>query len=173
MNKWILYLTLLVILSTNAFAIDFVVGDSGSFDGTGDYVEIDNEGNFDLRDNITLETWMYIEGAPNSYHYILTKPQNLYMIYMAGRGNTRPKCYAAGVSNIISPTALDYNKWYHVVCTFKNGDRTRLYIDGVEVVFNASDSILNEVAGVISAVVGVIGLFSRDADKSSQDSGIR
>jgi len=46
-------------------------------------------------------------------------------------------------------------------------------VDGVEVVFDASDSILNEAGGVIAAVTTIIALFARDADKSSQDSGIR
>lgn len=46
-------------------------------------------------------------------------------------------------------------------------------IDGVSVVFDASDSILNEVLAAIAAVSGVIGLFSRDADKSSEDSGAK
>lgn len=44
-------------------------------------------------------------------------------------------------------------------------------IDGVEVVFDAADSVLNDVIGVIAAVSGIIGLFSRDADKSSEASG--
>ena len=46
-------------------------------------------------------------------------------------------------------------------------------LDGVEVVFDSTNSILNEVIGVIAAVGGVIALLSKDADKSSTELGIK
>ena len=54
-----------------------------------------------------------------------------------------------------------------------NLEQQTAIIDGVKVVFDSADSILNEVAGVIQAVMAVGLLFARDADKSSQDVGIR
>lgn len=46
-------------------------------------------------------------------------------------------------------------------------------IDGVAVVFDSADSIINEVVAAIAAVGAAIGLFSRDADKSSESSGAK
>lgn len=54
-----------------------------------------------------------------------------------------------------------------------NLEQSNAIIDGVDVVFNAADSILNEAGIVIQVVSALALLFSRDADKSSQDSGIR
>lgn len=50
--------------------------------------------------------------------------------------------------------------------------QTAIY-NGVEVVFDASDSILNEVIGGMAVIGSIIALFSRDADKTSEKSGIK
>ncbi|MAT89618.1 MAG: hypothetical protein CMC35_02905 [Flavobacteriaceae bacterium] len=46
-------------------------------------------------------------------------------------------------------------------------------VDGTEVVFDTVDSILNEVIAAIASIGAVIGLFSRDADKTSETSGAK
>ena len=45
-------------------------------------------------------------------------------------------------------------------------------LNGIQVVFDSSDSILNELIGVVTAVTGIGLLFSKDADKSSKQLGI-
>ncbi len=52
-------------------------------------------------------------------------------------------------------------------------EQSTAIIDGVEVVFNSADSILNEVIGAIAFFGGLIGLFSKDGDKSSEEVGIK
>lgn len=60
-----------------------------------------------------------------------------------------------------------------VALGFVDLEQQTAIIDGVEVLFDSTDSVLNEVSIVIGAVTGIGLLFSRDADKSSQDTGIR
>ena len=45
-------------------------------------------------------------------------------------------------------------------------------INGVVTVFDAADSILNELIGTITAITGIGLLFSKDADKSSKKLGL-
>jgi len=45
-------------------------------------------------------------------------------------------------------------------------------VNGVKVVFESADSILNEIVAAISAISGIGLLFSKDADKSSKSLGI-
>lgn len=52
-------------------------------------------------------------------------------------------------------------------------EQQQALINGVSVIFDNADNILNEVGIAISSVMSVALLFARDADKSSQDSGIR
>ena len=53
-----------------------------------------------------------------------------------------------------------------------NLEQSTAIIDGVSVVLDSADSLLNEIVGTISIVTSIGLLFSKDADKSSKELGI-
>lgn len=48
-------------------------------------------------------------------------------------------------------------------------EQQQAVIDGTTVVFDGAASAADEVIAVIAAIVGVIGLFSKDGDKDSNE----
>lgn len=46
-------------------------------------------------------------------------------------------------------------------------------IDGVSVAFDTADTLVNEIVAAIAYFAAIIGLFSKDGDKSSEEVGIK
>jgi len=111
-----------------------------SFDGTDDYVSVNDDDTLDITDELSIEAWVRtpIDMSTNPQMQIVDKGEHLgtgegYML-MVYNGNLY------GRVNKDNGTACIYaypddNNWHHIVYTFKSGEQ-KLYIDGNPVASN-------------------------------------
>jgi hypothetical protein len=102
-----------------------VIGGSGYFDGTGDYLTTSGTGSFNPRSTFTVEFWTYpvtndtvtwITSNADGFFYIETFTGTLYI--------------GDGSFNTISTTPPALNRWTHVLLSF-DGTTYRLFYNGV------------------------------------------
>jgi outer membrane protein assembly factor BamB len=118
----------------NDGAISGAVWDSGrfgsalSFDGYDDYVDCGNDSSLNLRDEVTIEAWVY----PRGYNLgrIVSKSYFFNYAYMMhfGYPSERYFKFRIGGSLLVS-SPVELNRWYHVVGTF-DGAIMRIYVNG-------------------------------------------
>jgi len=110
--------------------VDGKFGKALSFDGTGDYVQIDESNDFDL-DVFTQEVWIYPTVSDSSWNTILDIDNDEFQI--AWRNGYidlyRGSCGNYGRSSV----SLSTNQWHHIVI-IKTADATnnvKMYINGI------------------------------------------
>jgi hypothetical protein len=111
-------------------------GGALSFDGTNDYVSINDSNSLDLTNRMTLEAW--IKPTANSgWRTVLMKENGSELAYgmYARESSNRPSGWirpnpTSGSSKTVTGTsALPLNAWTHLVTTY-DGTNLRLYING-------------------------------------------
>ena len=106
-------------------------GSSAYFDGSGDYIKIQNTGN-DLAfgtEDFTIEFWTYLNSTADSHFYDSRDIDNVDrpLIWIQ---NTLIRYYVSGATRI-SGSALSTGQWYHIsVCRF--GTSTKLFLNGFQ-----------------------------------------
>jgi hypothetical protein len=114
-----------------------VVGGSGYFDGTGDYLSVPANAAFGFATgDFTWEGWLYIRAATNNEFEIWeAQTTGSFVIYKASSGASNAICYRAYGSAdqvIVAAASIPYNQWFHlavarssgVVKAFLNGAQT-------------------------------------------------
>ena len=126
-----------------------VVGGSGYFDGSGDYLQNPASASNGLgTGNYTLECWFYLNSAPASgsdrtfirYHWTGSAGQNAvyYLSVINSAGTLYPYTFARDVTTpannttITSSTAIRLSTWNHVAAV-RSGTTLTLYLNGVSV----------------------------------------
>jgi hypothetical protein len=110
-----------------------VIGGSGYFDGTGDFLTCPNSGALTLGSgNWTIEAWVYLTSTSPSYQGIID--------WRSGSNAGQPELGLAGATftwymsntgNMVQSSSLNINTWYHVaVC--KSGSSTKMFVNGVQ-----------------------------------------
>ena len=111
-----------------------------SLDGSGDYVSIANESNFDISESITVALWMKITAFDKPWQGIITKGDSSWRFGRQSGTNEIAWC-CQGLSNgdvVIGGAGLDDDRWHHIAGVYEYGPdeanpgELRLYIDGVE-----------------------------------------
>ena len=118
----------------------FNSGNGGSivFDGTNDYVEIQNQIQFDQTDPFTLSSWVKSSSGKNE---LIINNENI--LYTGYRLNINVNAnIEIGLRNSISDdiaietlNSINANTWYHIVGTYdgtSNVSGMKIYINGVE-----------------------------------------
>ena len=118
----------------------FNSGNGGSivFDGTNDYVEIQNQIQFDQTDPFTLSSWV---NSPNVSNELIINNENI--LYTGYRLNINVNAnIEIGLRSSISDdiaietlNSINANTWYHIVGTYdgtRNVSGMKIYINGVE-----------------------------------------
>ena len=118
----------------------FNSGNGGSivFDGTNDYVEIQNQIQFDQTDPFTLSSWV---NSPNVSNELIINNENI--LYTGYRLNINVNTnieigLRSSISDDIAIETLNSirpNTWYHIVGTYdgtRNVSGMKIYINGVE-----------------------------------------
>ena len=118
----------------------FNSGNGGSivFDGTNDYVEIQNQIQFDQTDPFTLSSWV---NSPNVSNELIINNENI--LYTGYRLNINVNAnIEIGLRSSISDdiaietlNSINANTWYHIVGTYdgtSNVSGMKIYINGVE-----------------------------------------
>jgi len=105
-----------------------------SFDGVDDYVEVPHSMSLSPAHEIRIDLWLSIaqygdfkrilakSPCPTSDYGLLLYSKSIYFFVTIGGIE-----YKSPLSKL-----LNLNTWYHVVCTYENGDKVRLYIDEEE-----------------------------------------
>jgi len=121
---------------------DWVEGKKGKaldFDGSNDYVEIQDNDLLDLSDNWTIEVWLYIKSFP-----INANPSNNPSMIISKWGTTSTASYMLAVNNdrqygfgihtqggATGNTILNLNEWYHIAVTLDSEAILKIYLNGV------------------------------------------
>ena len=127
-------LSLLVLLASVGSSA-WAVNNSLSFDGTDDHVSVADHNDLNLKDVITISTWVYLDSAPAFWTRLVGKGINTTITYGLWLSNSRQLLWqtsgetaGAGVS-LTSSSVLSLNTWHHIVVT-KSGSVATIYIDG-------------------------------------------
>jgi Domain of unknown function (DUF4347)/Concanavalin A-like lectin/glucanases superfamily/Putative Ig domain/Bacterial pre-peptidase C-terminal domain/6-bladed beta-propeller/RTX calcium-binding nonapeptide repeat (4 copies)/FG-GAP-like repeat/Calx-beta domain len=122
-------------------------GDSINFDGVNDYVQINNNNALNITDQLTIETWVYLnETTPSGNRRILQKGNNddQYRLLIE---NNELKFDLKGVGSVTAPV-FSGQKWHHIAGVYDKST-LKLYIDGQQVSsinangkINTTDNIL-------------------------------
>jgi len=124
-----------------------LIGNEGSayFDGTGDYLNINNTPAVDLATgapNWTVECWFYTSSFASSPCLIqkdgssgTVQPQYSLALTTTGtiQGVLRPATSSTGNQNFISTAVASHNTWNHVAMV-RNGNNLSIYLNGALVV---------------------------------------
>src|SRR3989344_2377394 len=108
-------------------------GNAGSFDGSDDYADITYNSAFNITNNLTMSTWIYINGAPISSAYIFGHYYQYYLYINSSRqlyGYLRDADGTYQQKNTSSVIPL--TTWTHIAMTFKDGLMTVL-VNGISV----------------------------------------
>ncbi|MBU0488475.1 MAG: T9SS type A sorting domain-containing protein [Bacteroidetes bacterium] len=117
----------------------FSPGHALAFDGTDDYVKIEDNAALDLTNDFTIEFWIKPENwYNNNYTAILTKGQVLVYNYHIGHmnigsHNLRFSYYNGGQVNILDSSNVAWvnNRWYHVaIVADVTGNMVRFFRNG-------------------------------------------
>jgi len=116
-------------------------GSSGYFDGSGDYLSLDNATAFALgTSNFTVEMWIYSSSFAAAQFLLDFRPAATNGAYPSLNIQTSGKVnYYANSGTSIESNAIDVNAWVHVALV-RASSVTKLYINGVNQGSAYSDS---------------------------------
>jgi alpha-tubulin suppressor-like RCC1 family protein len=123
-----LLLTIVFVLST--IPLFSQTGTHLNLDGTDDHIVLENEGNFDFTNQLTLEFWMRSSTTPQQWDALVAKGDDSWRIALGSDG----KVGFAGspiFSEVWSTTTVTNGNWHHIAAVY-DGTRARLYVNGVE-----------------------------------------
>jgi Concanavalin A-like lectin/glucanases superfamily/Domain of unknown function (DUF1929)/Bacterial Ig domain/Galactose oxidase, central domain len=112
-------------------------GNALLFDGTNDWVTVNDAVSLDLTTGSTLEAWVYPTAALSGWRTIFAKEQPgdiLYFLYAASSSSNSPATgvYIGAERNLFGVSQLASDTWTHLAGTY-DGAMQRLYVNGVEV----------------------------------------
>jgi hypothetical protein len=110
-------------------------GNSLTFDGVNDRVNIADHALLDLTTGMTLEAWVYPTALSNWRTVIMKeRPSELSYSLYAHDGAPRPAAWITAGTSVSAQgaSALPLNTWSHLAATY-DGAMLRLYVDGVQV----------------------------------------
>ena len=111
-----------------------VIGGSGYFDGSGDYLSIGNQTALHLgASDFSIECWTYLTSTSGAQRPISQNDTNYeFAFYIAnGGGVTAYSFQSSGTQNFgISGGTLITNQWYHLACT-RTGSTVAFFVNGV------------------------------------------
>jgi PKD repeat protein len=111
------------------------IGEALEFDGIDDYINVADDDTLDIIDEITLESWVYVESSKN-FNTILAKGADTtenyeITIYSDQRIHCPIYFNNLGRQVLESPASLvTEDTWHHIGMTYKPGE-WRIYLNGV------------------------------------------
>jgi len=109
-----------------------VIGGSGYFDGSGDYLSVATASALDFAGDFTVEAWVYVPTTSANARTIVHKADTNvgYGLVMIAAGNIEVQCTSLQFN---STSTLPLNQWNHVAMV-RNGSGTnnvKFYLNGV------------------------------------------
>ncbi|MEC4749970.1 LamG-like jellyroll fold domain-containing protein [Methylomicrobium sp. Wu6] len=136
-------------------AVRITNGHSGKalqFNGTSNWVTVNDSASLDLSTGMTLEAWVYPLSQTDGGNTIILKEASgaeMYALYSEEDVNL-PISYInnGDYSGVQGPNRLPVNTWTHLVATY-DGQYQRLYVNGVEVDNSAQSGLIQQSTGVL------------------------
>lgn len=111
-------------------------GNALSFNGTSDWVTVNDSASLDLTNSMTLEAWVYPTTTMSSWRSVLLKEQSVglaYALYANSDSNQPVASLNIGSDqNLSGGSALAANTWVHLAATYDGGTQ-RLYVNGSQI----------------------------------------
>ncbi|MDM8557326.1 LamG-like jellyroll fold domain-containing protein [Candidatus Parabeggiatoa sp. HSG14] len=133
LRKWvspIAILTLSTLLAPMTYAAD--MGKALELNGT-NYVQIDNEENFDITGDLTVEAWIKVNQFNRKWQAIVTKGNDSWRLSRNGTTNTIAFDANGNPGNAIEVRGsinVNDGKWHHIAGVH-SANYLRLYVDGI------------------------------------------
>jgi MSHA biogenesis protein MshQ len=110
--------------------IDGQVCGLAEFDGVDDYIAIPDDYRLDIRNELTVTTWVYAQAQASELKTILSKDTN-YEFHLNNQGQIFWWWFDDAGNNrtLTSNQSLSLNQWHHVAIAYRNGIQ-RIYLDG-------------------------------------------
>jgi len=150
-----------------------VVGGAYSFDGSGNYVSVTDDATIDgagAWTELTMEAWVKSgtdnQATTNIFGKRDSSSSGSYQLGFDSAGNSQLFCgiYLASYqeTSYADSPIMTTGEWYHLVCTYKDGEGIKLYVNGVLEATNPSAS------GAIHDTTGPLYLAARGNDGSPE-----
>ena len=125
------------------------LGGALEFDGDGDFVELENNTDFDIPVNITITCWIKVNQFDKTWQAIVTNGDGSWRVHRSSSSNN-----IAWGSSGLSPTDLtgttdvSTGEWFHIAAVY-NGTQKLLYINGnLDASSDSTGNINNSTYGV-------------------------
>tara|TARA_Y100000033_G_scaffold50602_1_gene61535 strand:- start:831 stop:4034 length:3204 start_codon:yes stop_codon:yes gene_type:complete len=101
------------------------------FDGTGDYLEVDNSTEFQhsTNDNLSIDFWMYYTGGSGTRNIVDNRGNANGYAFQLLSDNTVGIYSEPAAGYVHTSTALDERKWYHIVYSRVSGT-SYMFVNG-------------------------------------------
>jgi len=120
------------------------LGRSGSFDGTGDYVNVGNASTLNPVDEISLEAWIKPDFDNWNHLGAVVARSGAYYLEVDDDGLIRSYYYGAAESWLEGPDLTPYaGQWVHVVGTY-DGSEEAIYVNGVKAAWQQATGSLDQ-----------------------------
>jgi PKD repeat protein len=127
-------------------------GKALKFDGTNDWVTVNDSASLDLSNGMTLEAWVYPLSQANGGNTVILKEApgaEVYALYSEEDANLPVSYFNDGsYRGVMGPRRLPANTWTHLVATYDTYYQ-RLYVNGVEVAKSARNTLIKPSTGVL------------------------
>jgi hypothetical protein len=129
------------------------VGGSGYFDGSGDYLDVQNSNDFDTNTSFTLECWVYTGGNGCMFSRgggsasWSTSDGHQFIFYISS-GVLRWQFNSSGSPVTMDSAAIPLNSWVHCAVGY-NGTTTRLWLNGASAATSTSSYTMPTTRNII------------------------
>jgi len=132
------------------------VGGAYSFDGVNDYVQISDNVNLDGNgtwSQLTIDFWMRIAATQNGKRIIAkrgsTSGTYSYQVgFQTANGRLYFDVWNSALYEVEYTTLLSVNAWHHIVCVYKSGTGSKIFVNGTDV--NAVQVGTGSITGLIA-----------------------